>query len=203
MNPRYLHPLNVTSGALVLGGVLIFVVPGEVISTIQLVVVTAAAATGLHVLAASVPSSGWISPFKWMSPFDPALHRRSRVRGSDEIASISSKLSGRRQRIGGGLAMPPETLRLLDPLIRGALDLNPEDDPALHHGAGSLSQLTRTILNSDPLRDPPWYRTSRSNPQEVADDVLYVLDELDRITTGIEVRRHPIEPHGTNRKHAT
>ncbi len=76
MSERNLRPANVAAAALVIGGVLLVALPRHALSIVQLVVLTAAAATALYALAVNVPPTGWMSPFKWMSPFGGRRARR-------------------------------------------------------------------------------------------------------------------------------
>jgi hypothetical protein len=184
VNERNLRPASVAAAALVIGGVLLLAFPGHALGIVQLVLVTAAAATGLYALAVNVPPTGWMSPFKWMSPFVGAVRMERVTPASQELASIRAKLSGRRLRASGGPALPPETLRLLKPLIRSTLDLDPAGDVVPREAAVRLSPLTRAILACDVPTDLGWLATVRPDEHEVADAVHRVLDELDRLEPG-------------------
>lgn len=184
MNEGALRPGNVAAAAVLIGGVLATVLPQHAMSIVQLVIVTVAVSTGLYALAVHVPSAGWISPFKWMSPFGRAAYPGRRRRRSDELRSIRLKLSGRRQPIENGPPMPPVTLRLLKPLIASALDLDPSEEPPPPSARGRVSPLTWAVLTSQPLRRPRWFRTLRPNEREVTQTVHSVLDELDRLKAG-------------------
>ena len=191
MNERSLRPGHVAAAAVLIGGVLLVVLPQYGMSIVQLVIVTVAASAGLYALAVNVPSTGWISPFKWMSPFNRAASGR-RTRGSDELRSIRSKLSGRRQLIENGPPVPPEALRLLKPLIVSALDLDTDDEPPPESARGLVSPLTWAVLTSEPLERPGWFRTRRSDEREVTQAVHRVLDDLDGLKAGASGPQRPI-----------
>ena len=133
MNESALRPGNVAAAAVLIGGVLTVLLPQHAMSIVQLVIVTVAVSSAVYALAVNVPSAGWISPFKWMSPFNRAAYQGRRTRPSDELGSIGSKLSGRRQPIENGPPMPPATLRLLKPLIAVALDFDPNGPAAIEY----------------------------------------------------------------------
>ena len=193
MNERTLRSGSVAAAAVLIGGVLIVALPQHSVSIVQLVVVTVAAAAGLYALGANVPHTGWISPFKWRSPFSPGVRPGTAGQASDEMDSIRAKLSGRRQPIENGPAMPPEILRLLKPLIRIAHDLDPDDEAHQPPARGVLSPLTRAILTSDSLNESHWFRTLWSNEREVAEVVHSVMDDLDRLAAGTAGSQQPID----------
>lgn len=215
MNERTLRPANVAAAAVLIGGVLIVVLPQHGLSIVQLVVVTIAAAAALYALAISVPewSATWwrVAPFNRpsravgptrrlrathparparLAPRNGGVRRpfgRGRSRGPGNLERIRSKLSGRRQPISNGPPVPPEALRLLQPLIRVALEregLDPGDEAHRETARALLSPLTWAVLTSEPLRGPPWYRTRRRAERQVADVVHRVFDDLDRLAAG-------------------
>ncbi len=184
MNERALRPGNVAAAATLIGGVLAVALPQHGMSIVQLVIVTVAVSTVVYALAVNVPTTRWMSPFKWMSPFNQAAYLRRRSGRSDELGSIRSKLSGRRQPIENGPPMPPATLRLLKPLISSALDLDPDDEAHQPSARGVVSPLTWAVLTSEPLQRPYWFRTLRPNEREVTQTVRAVLDDLDRLKVG-------------------
>ena len=184
MKRRALWPGNVAAGAVLIGGVLIVALPRHVLSIVQLVIVTTAVSAGLYALAANVPTTGWISPFKWLSPFGRVTHSARLGHRSNRLDLIRGRLSDRRQRVDNGPSIPPAILRQLKPLIAVALDLDLRDETRLASARGRLSPRTFAALTSDPLDRPSWFRTSRSNEREVAETVHRVLDDLDRLTSG-------------------
>lgn len=201
MNERTLRPGNVAAGAVVIGGALIVVLPQHARSIVQLVIVTSAAAAALYALAASVPPSGWISPFRWMSPFGREESPARGGRGRDDLALIRSRLSGWRKPIEGGPPLPPETLGLLQPLIRRELGLDgdADDEARLAPARRRVSPLTLAVLAADPRTWPSWFRPRPPNRDEVASVVGRVLDDLDRLAGAAEAEpsidpRHPRDP---------
>lgn len=184
MNERNLRPLNVAAAALVIGGILLLALPRYALGIIQLVVVTGAAATALHALAVNVPQTGWMSPFKWMSPFADAPQPERSTPASAELEPIRAKLAARRLRAAGGPPLPAETLRMLKPLIRSALDIDAGGGAASPEAAARLSPLARAILATDVPSEPRWIDTVRPDATAVAGVVHSVLDELERLDPG-------------------
>lgn len=199
MNVRMLAPANVAAAAVLIGGALVVALPGHATSIVRLVVLTTAAAVVVHAVASVVPewtATGW-------SPFGRAARREGETSASGEIDRIRSRLSGRRQRIGDGPPLPPETVRLLQPLIRVALE---------REGLGcgklartSLSPLTLAVLAADPLQRPNWFRTHRPDGRQVAEIVHGVLDDLDRLSGAQGASRHadPPSPLDASQERAT
>lgn len=172
MNLRMLSPANVAAAALLIGGALVVAMPRQATSVVQLVLLTIAAATVLHAVGSIVPE--WTATV-W-SPFDRRVRRAADTSGSAEIGRIRARMSGRRQRIADGRWLPPETLRLLQPLISVALE---------REGLGRIrpSSLTRAVLTTAPLPRSGWIRTSRPDVRQVAALVHAVLDDLDSLST--------------------
>lgn len=162
------------TAAVVIGGALIALLPQHGMSIIRLVVLTAAAAAGLYALGVNAPAT-W-----WRSPFD---RRPGRARRPDEIDWIRSELSGWRQRVPGGPALPPEVIRMLRPLIGAATEqaaarrAGPYRDEPVR-----VSPVTRAIMSSDAPRRPRWHRMLPPNGSAVAAAVETVLDDIDRLT---------------------
>lgn len=194
MNESVFRPANVAAGAVVIGGVLLVALPRYAVSIVQVVIVTVAAAWGLYVLAVHVPSTGWMSPFKWMSPFGRGVPPRDGADGADELESIRSRLSGRRQPIEGGPALPPETLGLLQPLIREALALSSDDEAPAEVDREKVSPLTWAALTSDPMKDVHWLNSLPPDHRQVAEVVRRVLDDVERLASGAADPRRPMEP---------
>ena len=191
MNEHPRRPGEVAAAVLI-GGVLLIALPRHAMSIVQLVIVTVSVVAGLYALAVNVPPTGWMSPFKWMSPFGRATHFGRGGKESGEIESIHRKLSGWRQPIQNGPPMPSETLRLLKPLIRAALDLEPGDDAHLASARALLSPLSWAVLTSGASGQPYyWFKMFPPNRREVAEAVHSVLDEVARLPTGIEDPRAP------------
>jgi hypothetical protein len=184
VNERHLSIGNVAAGAVVIGGLLLVVLPQHAPSVLRLVIVTVAAAAGLHALATTVPPTGWLSPFKLMSPFG----RRAPGGGGggrwDELDPIRRKMGGWRQPMAHGPPLPPEVVRLLKNLAETALDLDSERNVAQPSARPRLSPTTWAILTSEPETRPPWFRMRRPNRRKVAKTVVGVLDELDRLAPG-------------------
>lgn len=182
MNERTLRPGNVAAAAVVIGGVLVLALPQHAMSIVRLVLVTVAAGTGLYALALNAPAT-W-----WLSPFDRRRGAGSKGDASAEIDWIRSTMSGRRQRIENGSPLPPETLRLLRPLIRVALEregVDPGDRTHPDSGRRPLSARTWAVLNSEPLEWRPRSRTLRADRRRTAEAVHAILDELDRLGASI------------------
>lgn len=176
MNERTLRPGNLAAAAVVIGGVLVLALPQHGMSIVRLVIVTVAAGAGLYALALNAPATWWVSPF------DRRGRRGKKGHASVEIDWIRSTLSGRRQRIENGPALPPEMLRLLQPLIRVALEregIHPHDRGYPDAARRLLSAQTWAVLHSDPLNWPPRSRTLRPDKRKTAEAVHAILDELD------------------------
>ena len=176
MSEGILRPGHVASAALVIGGVLVFLMPERSLSIAQLVVMTAAAATGLWALAVNAPFAWWTSPFDAKGA--PAGERY----GSEEVETIRATLSGRRQPLAGAPPLPGEAMRLLEPLIRVALErkgLDPRSEEDLNSVRDLLSPVSWAILTSEPLTWPRWHKTRRPDEGQVAEAVHQVLDDLE------------------------
>lgn len=185
MIERTFRPANIAAASLVIGGLLLIARPEYAISIVQLVIVTIAAAAGLYALAVNAPAA-W-----WLSPFDRTVRSRQRRRGYDETDRIRATMGGRRQEFPKGPAMPPETLRLLQPLIRVALEregLDHADVAARETARALLSPRTFAVLMSDARKRPPWFRMLPPDEAGTAEVVRHVLDDLDRLATS-EPRR--------------
>jgi hypothetical protein len=150
-----------------------------------------AVVAGLFALALNVPPTGWLSPFKWLSPFGRPIRLERGGNGPDDIESIRSRLAGWRQPIQFGPPMPPDILRLLKPLIRAALDLGPDDEPPSASARALVSPLTWAVLTSDPPTNHYWFQRLPPDRRVVAEAVHSVLDELDRLTAGTGSPRPP------------
>lgn len=177
MNERTLRPANIAAAAVAIGGVLVAVLPQHAMSIAGLVIVAIAAAAGLYALVVNAP------PAWWRSPFD-VFHRAGRRTEADDIDRIRSRLSGRRQRIARDTALPPGTLRLLQPLIRIALEregVETSDESAIAAARSLVSPLTWAVLTTEPMARPGWIGTVRPAARRTADVVNRVLDDLDRL----------------------
>ena len=212
MNLRMLSPGNVAAAAVLIGGALVVAMPRQATSVVQLVLLTIAAATVLHAVGSIVPE--WTATV-W-SPFDRRVRRAGDVPGSAEIGRIRARMSGRRQRIADGRWLPPETLRLLHPLIGVALERDglgwgdgahePGDagrreaagpgatarsgPAASATGRSRPSPLTRAVLTTAPLPRSGWIRTRRPDARQVAALVHAVLDDLDSLSTDRGAHEH-------------
>lgn len=182
MSEPGLRPAEIAAAAVVIGGSLIVVWPQHGASLTRLIIATIAAAAGLYVFTVLAP------PAWWTSPFDARPGRgRRRGRSVDDVDWIRALMAGRRQPIENGPPLPPGMLRLLQPLIRSALEREGLDpvERGLHGPTRTApAPLMRAVLAAEPLRHAPWFRTRRPDPRSVAAIVDDVLDDLDRIRTG-------------------
>lgn len=161
--------LAVAAGTLVVGGILTLIWPARAGDVLRLVLGALAVAAALHALGANVPVGGvdgWVrSPFGRRRATAPAPR-------SDETARLRARLLGRRQAVPGGPWLPPDTLRLLRPLIAAAIRRRGMTGPP--------SPATRGVLQTEPLAFPDWRLTRRADPRRTAEAVLALLDDLDR-----------------------
>lgn len=174
-DPAY-RPGHLAAAALTLGGLLLIGVPQRAPSIIRLVLVTLAAAGGLHLILSHGGPAFLLSPFRW------TLREKDDDGGSADARRLRSALEGRRHRIAGAAPLPPATIRTLQPLIEAALDRDGAGPDAPLRRAAALQRLslqTRAILAHDATVNPPWFRTLRSDPRATARVVSAVLDELD------------------------
>ncbi len=179
------RPSHVASGAALIGGAVIVALPHHVWTVVPVLLVSIAVAVAVHALAVHVPPAGWMSPFKWMSPFATRDWAGWSEAPRGDIDAIRSTLSGRRQRIPGGRALPPETLRLLKPCVVAALDADAEASGARWRGwRDRLSPTTLALVSAEPLRHPWWFHTLRPDPAQTAEVVHLVLDDLERVSSG-------------------
>lgn len=182
MSRFVLRARNVAGAASALGGVVVVAAPQHAGTVLQVVVVAAAGGAVVAALGTLVPPTGWMSPFRWMSPFSPPTSRAGRLRSGD-LDTVRERLTGRRQPIPCGPPLPPEVLRRLQPLVRRALDLDPDDaTPPPEHVRGRVSAALWGVLTTQPLTRPGWLATHRPHPRAVADAVRTLLDEVDRLT---------------------
>ncbi len=184
MNERGLRPASVGAAALLIGGVLLLALPRYALGIVQVVIVTAAAAAALYALATRVPPTGWMSPYRWMSPFGGGDRHERADEPVDEADVLHTKLSGRRQPVADGPPMPADILRALRPLIGAALDLDPGGGPPPPTARSRLSPLTWSILTTEPRPGQGWRGTFSPDVREVAEVVHHVLDELERFDPG-------------------
>jgi hypothetical protein len=174
VSEQALRPGSIALAAVVIGGVLILLLPQHAMSIARLVILTSAAAAGLHALGVSAP------PTWWRSPFDRPGQRRQR-RGEDDYDRVRSALGGWRQRIPGGVPLPPEVVRLLEPLIadsvaRGGGHATGAGDDGV--AFVRLSPLVRVQGVWAAARPRP-HRLVRPDARAVSAAVLDVLNELD------------------------
>ena len=193
MNGHTPRPGDIAAAAVVIGGILVIAFPQYALSTIQVVIVTLAVVSGLYALALNVPPTGWLSPFKWLSPFGRSAHLEKGGSGPEDIDLLRSKLGDWRQPIHSGPPMPAETLRLLKPLIRATLDLDPDDEPPPPSARALVSPLTWAVLTSDPPTHSYWFQRLPPNRREVAEAVHGVLDDLERFAAGTGIPRPPTD----------
>jgi hypothetical protein len=178
MSGEWLRPGHVAAAALLIGGMLVAVLPQHALSIARLVVVTMAAAAALHALALNAPPRWWRSPF--------AGHRRNRRRAStaDDIDWIRSMLAAPRQRVRHGPSLPPETLGVLQPLIRSALERHGIDAADTRGRAAArtlLAPVSWAVLTGEPVKGGQWYRLLPPDERATARVVHGVLDDLERL----------------------
>jgi hypothetical protein len=190
MNERTLRPANIAAAAIVIGGALVVMLPQHAVSIAGLVIVTIAAAAGLYALAVNAP------PAWWRSPFD-VFGGDHRPDEAHDIDRLRSGLSGRRQRIARDTALPPGTLRLLQPLIQVALErdsIDTGDEQSVARARTRVSPLTWAVLTTEPMERPGWIRTVRPDARHVADVVHRVLDELERLAGAGQMTQQSLDP---------
>lgn len=178
MRAHVLPPAAVASAGVVLAGIITLAAPRYALGALQLALATGAAAMALHVLARQVPPTGWMAPFTWMSPFATPTGSERSAGGQDDVVTLRKKITGRRQRIAGGPALPPDLVRLMKPLIGSALHLDPDHPDALRRARERSSALLCSILAAEPARGLARLRTMRPDPVAVAGVLGAVLDEL-------------------------
>lgn len=170
MNRSGLEPARVAAATLVLGGLLVALSPALSARVIRIVIVAGAAGAALFVLRTQA-ARAW-----WTSPFNVVRHRPDRPGSSPELVRVAAKFEGRRQPVPGGTPLPPETIRLLRPLVVAAL--------ARHRAVGTeteASALTRALPGLEPQVWPRWFQTRSPRPTRVAQAVHRVLDDIDRM----------------------
>lgn len=178
MTEPSLRPRDTGSGALLLGGIFVVLFPQHSVSILRVLVVTLAAATGVYALLVTAPTAWWTSPFE--------KKRRTAVAApaSEELNSIRSMLSGRRQVLESGAALPPQALRLLKPMIESALAREGVDlgtDAGQRCAEDTLSPTTWAILTGEPLLWPRWYQTRQPNEGRASEVVNAVLDDIEKV----------------------
>ena len=153
-------------GVLVVGGNALVLDPASAPGVAQGMIGALALVAALHVAGRRAPGA------RWTSPFDTGIGGRNAPAEADETARIRARFAGRRLPLDdAGTALPPETLRLLQPLIA---------DVAARRGP-AVSPLTRAVYEADPTMQPSRWTTSRPAPATVAEIVHAVLDDLDRL----------------------
>lgn len=184
MTEGALRPTNVAAGGLTLAGILMIAIPDHVLSIVQVTIVAIAAAAGVYALAAHLPAGGWISPFKWGSPFGQATHVARTRHPAHEIDLIAQRMSGVRYELDEVLPpLPPKTLRLLQRLVRSALDLDPDVQPD-QGDRERVTSLAWAVLHAEVPTGPVWRRWRRArlpSPREVASVADRLVNDLDRL----------------------
>lgn len=192
MSTNALRAGSVAAAAVLIGGVVVVALPHHAVSVARIVIVTVAAAAGLHALTVHVPAwnaTGWTA-----SPFDQRNGDATEEEGSGEIDRLRSRFSGRRHPVDGGPHMPPQVLRLLQPLIRVALEregLHPGNEPNAEAVRARLSPLAWAVWTTDPLQPPPLFGTRRPDERRVADAVHRVLDDIEALDAGHHAHDNP------------
>lgn len=164
-----LRPRSVVWGAIVFGGLLMIAQPRHLPSIAQLVVATVAATGALFVAVRLLRSA------IWMSPFNPGDRPLAGGEVRTEIDRIGARLAGRRLVVAPGLALPPEAIRLLQPLIAEAAE-------SAQCPPDRLPPCCRAILGFEPPAATRRIRSLRANEAEAASAVHRVLDELGALT---------------------
>lgn len=178
MKDRLLRAGSMAAAAVAIGGALILIMPQHAGNIAGLVIITGGVAVALYALAANIPEwteAGWLaSPFNRQGASDEP-------RVFEEADRIRRRLTGRRQRVEGAPALTPESIRLLQSLIRATLDregLDPTDHDR-------LTPLTRAVLVAKPIERRSWLATRRPAPERVADVVHRILDDLNSPEHGV------------------
>jgi hypothetical protein len=173
MSDPPVRPGAIAAAAMVIGGVLIAALPQHAVSIIRLVIVTGAAGAALYVLVQRAPTAWWTSPLD---------RRRTGPRfANDEVDAIRTSFDGRRQPMAHGPPLPPETLRLLQPLIRGALEGLAATEGA-ETSTRRLSPATLAALQAEPLSHPPWRSTVQPDARATAAAVHRILDDIEALS---------------------
>ncbi len=178
-HPSVLRPRSVAWAAVVLGGLLLIGSPRHLPSIAQLVVATLAAAGGLLVAVRL------LRPAIWMSPFNPGDRPQSSGEVRTEVDRIRARLSGSRAVVAPGLFLPPEVIRMLQPLIA-------EMAERAHCPTDRLPPTARAIVRFEPSASPLGARRRRPNEADVALVVHRVLDELDTLADGPPSSHNPL-----------
>lgn len=183
MNEPLIRPGGVAAAAVTLGGFGVIALPQHAATLVQLVLITVPAAIALFALSISVPEWGGV---RWLlSPFKRPSRTGATGWGTDELDRIRGDLSRRRQPIPDGTPLTPGALRVLQPLVRAALErngLNPDHREDLEVARKRVAPLTWAVLISEPLLWKNWYETLRPDEAQVAEVVHRVLDDLDRLS---------------------
>lgn len=200
MNERTLRPANVFGAALVLGAITTLAFPAHAIDVLRVVLVTGAVAAALHALARNVPTTGWLSPFRWLSPFARAVRTARTSLGEAELAKLGRRMGQRRQRLPGATPLPPDLLRLLRPIAAAGFDMDLRDPTRDADRLARLSPLARAVLLTEPLRDAYWFFTVRPDPTGVAAAVNRLLDEIEAYAPegGLGPTSAPPDPRETS-----
>ncbi len=175
-----LSPRPMASASLVLGGLLLVAAPAHAVSVAQLAVATVAAAGALFVVVRQ------LRPAVWMTPFNP----RDRPRGDEDLRSevdrLRTRLGGGRVQVAPGLALPPEVVRVLQPIVRAELE-----GAAGGVLAAPPSATLQAILRFESPDPRLRVRVRRGDEQAVSAVVHEVLDELDRLRSTTDSPLHP------------
>ena len=194
MSWRTLPAANTIAATLLIGGALLVLLPERAVAILQLMLASVAVAAAVHVLVIVVPE--WSGGLSW-SPFAGGRRPEVQVTESKEVDRIRAMLSGRRQKLGHGSAVPPETVHLLTPVIRSALEregLDPDDPDRSEVARAAVSPLTWSVLRTEPQNWLPWYRGRRASDAATAEVVHHVLDDLERFAKGGYEQEFPSDP---------
>lgn len=158
------------SAALVLGGLLLILSPRNALSIGQLAVATMAASGALFVVVRQ------LKPAVWMTPFNPRDRPASSSSDRSEIDRLQTRLAGDRVKVGPGLSLPPEVVRVLQPIVRSELEAA-RGAP----GHARPSPALQAILRFESPDARPRERGRRGDERAVAEVVHQILDELDAL----------------------
>ena len=175
------RPLAVVAAAVVIGGLASAVWPQHGLSIVHIVTVTAAAAAGLHAVAANT-ARGTVDV--WRSPLTRLVQQPKVPALPSDLERTLSYLSTSRIR-HQSVALPWGTARQLNRTAEAALERRGIDlDNPSHHAAARalVSPLTWAVATYDRNRVRGARRSPlRADSPGVARIVHAVLDDLDRL----------------------
>jgi hypothetical protein len=177
-------PGRTLAAAATVGGALVLVFPAYAVTVLQLLLVALAFLFAFEAIAQVVPE--WTGRGGWRSPFTGTGREIPHRRVSGGADRIEAVLAERRQPVPGGPWVPSGLLHLIQPRILSALarsGVDPSRPGAAAAARRRVSPETWALLAAEPLRRPSRYVTRRPSPRRVAEVVLRVLGDLDRLRT--------------------